>query len=114
MTVQTPRRAPSPDRDAQRPLKPAGPAAPPAAPRRRKDPLWAQLTLIFGAALMVVSGIGIVGSKALIGSAIGAVTQQNLLGGTKKTLAEGGRPQALGGRRPALGHHHRAAHPGQP
>jgi LCP family protein required for cell wall assembly len=90
MTVQTPRRAPSPDRDAQRALKPTGPAGPTKAPRGRTDPLWAKLTLIFGAVLMLVSGVGIVGGKVLIGSAIGAVTQQNLLGGTKKTLAEGG------------------------
>src|SRR4051794_15453352 len=90
MTVQTPRRAPSPDRDAQRALKPTRPAGPTKAPRGRTDPLWAKLTLIFGAVLMLVSGVGIVGGKVLIGSAIGAVTQQNLLGGTKKTLAEGG------------------------
>jgi LCP family protein required for cell wall assembly len=90
MTVQTPRRTPSPDRDAQRAPRPTVPAAPPKAPRRRKDPLWAKITLTFGAVLMMASGVGIVGSKWLIGSATGAVTQQNLLGDTKKSVAEGG------------------------
>lgn len=84
MTVQTPRRAPSPDRDAQRlPHRTV-------TTGRREDPLWARLTLIFGAVLMIVSGTGVAGSKWLIGSATGAVTQQNLLGGTKKSAAEGG------------------------
>ena len=40
--------------------------------------------------LMMGSGAGIVGSKWLISSATSAVTQENLLGGTKKTAAEGG------------------------
>ncbi|MFG1778964.1 LCP family protein [Micromonospora sp. NPDC049051] len=57
---------------------------------RRKDPLWARLTLIFGAVLMVASGAAIVGSKALISSATGNIAQRNLLGDAGKTDAEGG------------------------
>jgi LCP family protein required for cell wall assembly len=90
MTVQTPRRTPSPDRDAQRALKPVAPAVRPKSPAKRKDPLWAKMTLTFGAVLMMASGVGIVGSKWLIGNATSAVTQQNLLGDTKKSAAEGG------------------------
>ncbi len=82
MTVQAPRRAPSPPvRDV---------AAPAAPPKQRRDPVWARITVVLGALLMMVSGAGIVGSKMLISSATGAVTQQDLLGGTKKSAAEGG------------------------
>jgi LCP family protein required for cell wall assembly len=81
MSVQAPRRPVSPPPDI------------PRAPRKqakRKDPLWAKLTLIFGAILMMGSGAGIVGSKVLINSATGAVTQSDLIGGAKKSDAEGG------------------------
>jgi LCP family protein required for cell wall assembly len=81
MSVQAPRRPASPPPDI------------PRAPRKqaeRKDPLWAKLTLIFGAILMMGSGAGIVGSKVLINSATGAVTQSDLIGGAKKSDAEGG------------------------
>jgi LCP family protein required for cell wall assembly len=47
---------------------------------KRRDPLWARLTVIFGAMLMVLSGIGIVGGKVLLDRYTGAVTQENLLG----------------------------------
>ncbi|WP_346123835.1 LCP family protein [Micromonospora coerulea] len=57
---------------------------------RRKDPLWARLTLIFGAVLMMTSGLAIVGSKAVIGQATGNIAQRNLLGEAGKTDAEGG------------------------
>ncbi|MCM0675175.1 LCP family protein [Micromonospora phytophila] len=57
---------------------------------RRKDPLWARLTLIFGAVLMMTSGVAIVGSKALISSATGNISQRNLLGDAGKSDAEGG------------------------
>ncbi|MFY1573620.1 LCP family protein [Verrucosispora sp. WMMD703] len=57
---------------------------------RRKDPLWARLTVIFGAALMMTSGVAIVGSKALISQATGSISQRNLLGEAGKTSAEGG------------------------
>jgi LCP family protein required for cell wall assembly len=55
-----------------------------------KDPLWARLTVILGALLMMGAGAGIVGSKWVISSATGAVSQDDLLGGTKKSAAEGG------------------------
>jgi LCP family protein required for cell wall assembly len=53
----------------------------PARKKRRKDPLWARLVVIFGALLMVGSGLTVVGTKAIIGRYAGAVTQQSLLGG---------------------------------
>jgi LCP family protein required for cell wall assembly len=57
---------------------------------RRKDPLWARLTVIFGAVLMLTSGVAIVGSKVLIGQATGDIAQRNLLGDASKSDAEGG------------------------
>ncbi len=57
---------------------------------RRKDPLWARLTVVAGAVLMMTSGVAIVGSKAVISQATGSITQRNLLGDAGKTLAEGG------------------------
>jgi LCP family protein required for cell wall assembly len=51
---------------------------------RRKDPLWARLTVIFGAVLMMLSGVAIVGSKALISQADGSFAQENLLGDAAK------------------------------
>ncbi|MGC4855708.1 LCP family protein [Micromonospora sp. DT4] len=57
---------------------------------RRKDPLWARLTVIFGAVLMLSSGVAIVGTKALIGQATGDIAQRNLLGDASKSDAEGG------------------------
>jgi LCP family protein required for cell wall assembly len=92
MTVQTPRRAASLDRDARRApgRTPPSPPAPPARRRKRRDPMWARLTVIFGAVLMMASGAGIVGSKWVINSANGAVSQGDLLGGSKKSAAEGG------------------------
>jgi polyisoprenyl-teichoic acid--peptidoglycan teichoic acid transferase len=47
---------------------------------RRRDPLWARLLVVFGAVLMLVSGVAVVGSKALFAAATKDVTQQNLLG----------------------------------
>ncbi|MDG4761271.1 LCP family protein [Micromonospora sp. WMMD710] len=57
---------------------------------RRKDPLWARLTVIFGAVLMLSSGAAIVGGKVLIGQATGDIAQRNLLGEAGKSDAEGG------------------------
>ncbi|WP_435795506.1 LCP family protein [Micromonospora luteifusca] len=57
---------------------------------KRKDPLWARLTVVFGAVLMLSSGAVVVGSKVLIGQATGDIAQRNLLGGAGKTDAEGG------------------------
>ncbi|CCH21848.1 Cell envelope-related function transcriptional attenuator, LytR/CpsA family [Micromonospora lupini str. Lupac 08] len=57
---------------------------------RRKDPLWARLTVIFGAVLMLSSGAAIVGTKVLVGQATGDIAQRNLLGDAGKSDAEGG------------------------
>jgi LCP family protein required for cell wall assembly len=57
---------------------------------KRKDPFWAKLTVIFGAVLMMTSGVAIVGSKAVIGQATSSIDQGNLLGEAGKTDAEGG------------------------
>ncbi|WP_245712743.1 LCP family protein [Micromonospora nigra] len=67
------------------------PGAPgPKKRKRRKDPLWARLTVVVGAVLMMTSGVAIVGSKALISQATSNISQRNLLGGAGKTNAEGG------------------------
>ena len=99
MPVQTSRRPPSLD-DHRSPMG-GGPtiptqprrgadATPPRKRPRRKDPLWARLTVVFGAVLMLTSGVAIVGSKALISQATGNIAQRNLLGDAGKTDAEGG------------------------
>ncbi|MGW4151906.1 LCP family protein [Micromonospora chersina] len=69
-----------------------GPGGPGGGKKRtkRKDPLWAKLTVIFGAVLMMTSGLAIVGSKAVIGQATNSIDQGNLLGDAGKTDAEGG------------------------
>lgn len=46
--------------------------------------------MIFGAVLMLSSGVAIVGTKVLIGQATGDIAQRNLLGDAGKTDAEGG------------------------
>jgi LCP family protein required for cell wall assembly len=48
--------------------------------RKRRDPLWAKLLVIFGALLMLTSGVAIFGTKALLAEATKSVSQQNLLG----------------------------------
>jgi anionic cell wall polymer biosynthesis LytR-Cps2A-Psr (LCP) family protein len=55
---------------------------------RRRDPLWARLTVIAGAVLMVLAGGTIVGARALISQATSDITQTTLLGGGAG--AEGG------------------------
>lgn len=74
------------------PAQPGGrpPAAPPTRKRRRKDPLWARITLIFGAVLMLTSGVALVGGKVMIDQATGNIDQRNLLGDAGKSDAEGG------------------------
>ncbi|WP_213451136.1 LCP family protein [Rhizomonospora bruguierae] len=64
-------------------------------PKRRRDPLWARLVVLFGAVLMLASGVTVVGGKALIGRYTEGLTQQNLLGGAAKTETSPG--QALKG-----------------
>ena len=86
MTVQTPRRASSMDRDAlsapKRTDRPVSAAQ--TGKKKKKDPVWAKLTVVLGALLMMGSGAGIVGTKWMVSSANSAVTQENLLGDTKK------------------------------
>jgi polyisoprenyl-teichoic acid--peptidoglycan teichoic acid transferase len=50
---------------------------------KRRDPLWARLLIISGAVLMLLSGVAVIGSKALFAAATKSVTQQNLLGSAK-------------------------------
>ncbi|MDT4990702.1 MAG: hypothetical protein QOH97_594, partial [Actinoplanes sp.] len=66
------------------------PAAPPTPRRKRRDPLWAQLTVIVGVLLMLGSVAGVLGTKYVINTATSAVTQDNLLGDTKKSVQDGG------------------------
>jgi LCP family protein required for cell wall assembly len=66
-----------------------------------KAPLWARLSLILGAVLVIVAGAGVVGIRWLIGSATGAVVQQDLLGDTQKnakswTVVSGGNGRFTG------------------
>jgi LCP family protein required for cell wall assembly len=100
MPVQTSRRPPSMEPGAPGRVPPIIPTQPgpggggPGGAKKRtkrKDPLWARLTLIFGAVLMMTSGLAIVGSKALIGQATSNIDQGNLIGGAGKTEAEGGK-----------------------
>jgi LCP family protein required for cell wall assembly len=49
--------------------------------KRRRDPLWARLTVVVGAVLMMTSGIAIVGAHAIIGNATSNIETTNLLGG---------------------------------
>ncbi|MFU8873320.1 LCP family protein [Micromonospora sp. SL4-19] len=100
MPVQTSRRPQSPEPGAPGRVPPkipsqAGPGGRGAggAKKRtkRKDPLWARLTVIFGAVLMMTSGVAIVGSKAVIGQATKNIEERNLLGDAGKTEAEGGK-----------------------
>ncbi|MFG3604209.1 LCP family protein [Micromonospora chersina] len=97
MSVQTSRRPQSlepgsPGRVPPIIPTPPGPGGPGGGKKRtkRKDPLWAKLTVIFGAVLMMTSGLAIVGSKAVIGQATNSIDQGNLLGEAGKSDAEGG------------------------
>ncbi|WP_422772586.1 LCP family protein [Plantactinospora sp. WMMC1484] len=60
------------------------------AARRRRAPLWARLTLVFGAVLMLSSGVAIVGMQVVIDQATSTIQQKNLLGSAGKSAAEGG------------------------
>ena len=51
------------------------------AARRRKDPLWAKLTLVFGAVLTVLSGGMLVAAQTVINRAEDSITQGSLLTG---------------------------------
>ncbi|MBU8857876.1 MULTISPECIES: LCP family protein [unclassified Micromonospora] len=100
MSVQTSRRPQSPAPGSSGRVPPVIPTQPgsggrgPGGPKKkrtkRKDPLWAKLTLVLGAVLMVTSGVAIVGSKAVIGQATNNIAQRDLLGGAGKSDAEGG------------------------
>ncbi|MEV0427635.1 LCP family protein [Micromonospora sp. NPDC050495] len=97
MPVQTSRRPQSPDPGAPGRVPPVIPTQPGPGGAgggrkrtRRKDPLWAKLTVIFGAVLMMTSGLAIVGSKAVIGQATSNIKQGNLIGDAGKSDAEGG------------------------
>jgi LCP family protein required for cell wall assembly len=59
---------------------------PPAAgtngkPRQRRDPLWARLTIILGAGLMLLSGGAMMGARGLISQATSDITQTTLIDG---------------------------------
>jgi LCP family protein required for cell wall assembly len=48
--------------------------------RKKRDPGWTKVLVVFGAMLMIVSGAGIALAHSFIGSATGSIQQQNLLG----------------------------------
>ncbi len=54
---------------------------------RRPDPLWARLMVIFGALLMLTSGVAIFGGKLLVAEATKSVGRQNLLGAAGQNRA---------------------------
>ncbi|WP_306204867.1 LCP family protein [Actinoplanes sp. RD1] len=92
MTVQAPRRPQtSPDPDGRR--RPSISAAELLADhkKRTRSPLWAKLSVAFGAVLLVAGGGGVAGTKYFVASASNAVTQQTLISGdVAKSDAEGG------------------------
>ncbi len=51
------------------------------ASKRRKDPLWARIVLVFGAVLVVASGGTLVAAQTLIAKANDSITQTSLLNG---------------------------------
>jgi LCP family protein required for cell wall assembly len=55
-----------------------------------RAPLWAKAAIVLGVMLILASVGGLLGSRWLVSTATGAVIQQDLLGGTKKTATEGG------------------------
>jgi len=83
---------------AAEPADPPTPADPPEAPaeeqpeapRKHRSPLWAKITTALGVVLLLASSAGLIGSKLLINSVTSTVAQDNLIGDTKKTEAEGG------------------------
>jgi LCP family protein required for cell wall assembly len=70
--------------------KAAGPGKPGKSKRKRRDPLWARLAVIFGALIMMGSGGTIVGAKVLIGQYTSNITQTTLLGGGAGAAAQQG------------------------
>ena len=48
--------------------------------KRRRDPLWARLVVVFGAVLMMVSGGAIVGVRAIMAKVNSSINNENLLG----------------------------------
>jgi len=78
-------------------ITPNRPAAePPRRPKKRKDPLWARLAVVFGAVLMVVSGGGIVAKDVLFSYATKSVAQENLLGDAGKQAQQKGHVSITG------------------
>jgi len=57
--------------------------------RRRQDPLWARLTIVLGALLMMASGGTIVSGKVLIGRYAGSIKQGSLVGGAADVDSKG-------------------------
>jgi LCP family protein required for cell wall assembly len=61
-----------------------------AKQRKRRDPLWARLAVVFGALIMLGSGGTIVGAKVLIGQYTSNITQTTLIGGGAGAAAQQG------------------------
>jgi LCP family protein required for cell wall assembly len=58
---------------------PPWPPRGPAAPEKRRDPLWAKLCIIFGALVMVLSGVGVVVPRVLANWATGDIPIEELI-----------------------------------
>ncbi|HCT79715.1 MAG TPA: LytR family transcriptional regulator [Micromonosporaceae bacterium] len=59
----------------------------PAKRKKRKDPLWARLTVILGALLMMVGGGGIVAARLAIASATSKITTTTMIDSKSGALA---------------------------
>src|SRR5689334_18092092 len=78
-------------------ITPNRPAAePPRRPKKRKDPMWARLSVVFGAVLMVVAGGGIVAKDLIFSYATKSVAQENLLGDSGKQAQQKGHVSITG------------------
>ena len=76
--------------------------SPRLAPKKRRDPLWARLFIIFGAVLMVVAGGGIVAKNLLLGYATKNVAQEDLLGDTGNKAQQKGHVSITGAKNKLL------------
>ncbi len=61
----------------------------PAKRKKRKDPLWARLTVIAGALLMMIGGGGIVAARLAIASATDKLTTTTMIGADSGALMPG-------------------------
>jgi LCP family protein required for cell wall assembly len=81
VTKQARSKADARRRDASRGQGRDGERAPEAVPARRRTPLWAKLSVVIGAVLMLISGGSLVASQVIIDKATSNIAQTTLIGG---------------------------------